>query len=432
MNRMLATIAILCLCVTPAEVDAAAADRARIGGYPGNLVYFSTSHLDGEQREKTEAALAFIVSSASPQPIIERCAPVKISDTLYRVDLESCQWKWQQFFRAVAKYPHYYGGAHYVYHADWFVTLLGDTTQSDAYYRLLLNNANPSRNDFLKAFGVNNDASVHFGVIVRSQAALGPSVAGIRLVENRPTNRRTSAWGTRDSAKIDDKSDPLEHPENNFKHDAEEWIVSIPKQSLTTGDRAALMAFFLSNAKGQRQEEAPPAIVTDHLGFRNQQAIRNVGSCIGCHANGYLEPGVSELRSLISKGLDLYATPKQRAEKIEAFHLSDAGKQIARDNEDVLLGIKLTNGLDGEANAEAFRGVFDYYDRDLSLSIAAMELHVPTEELQRALAYSSHVGYSLGGRLASLPHGGEISRAAWEQSGYAKASEALYLWRKSK
>lgn len=430
MLRMLATIAVLLLTITPAE--AALADRAQ---YPaaewGYLYYLSTSHLDGELRSKTEAALAFTVASSSQQQIAEKATPVKVADGLYRLDLRDLQWDWRQWHRVVASYP-YAHGLQLVYRGDWLVTQLGDTTGSDAYYRLLYGREKLTRGDFLKTWGVNNDVTYHFGVIVRSQAALGPSVAGIRLVENRPTNTRGSAWGTRDSAKIDERSDPLEHLDNRFRHDAEEHIVAMPKQSLTTGERGALMAFLLSDAKGVRQEEAPPKIVTDHLRFRNQAAIRNFGSCVGCHASGYLDPGVSELRTYITSGADVYATPKKLQEQIERFHLSDAGKQLRRDNEDFQAGVKMVNGLDGEANAEAFRGVFEFYDADLSLSTAAAELYTTPEEFRLALAWSNNLGYSLGARLSALPHGGTISRAAWEGGGYVKAQQAMYLWEKQK
>lgn len=47
------------------------------------------------------------------------------------------------------------------------------------------------------------------------------------------------------------------------------------------GSAGVPFAAWLNDAKGKRQEEAPPSIVTDHLGFRGQKAIRNWGSCVG-------------------------------------------------------------------------------------------------------------------------------------------------------
>jgi hypothetical protein len=432
LKPMHALILLTLLAVTPGEIQAVTADRARQAGeFPGNLVYFSTSHLDGEQRVAVGNTLKSRIAATSRQQIIEKCTPVQISETLYRVNLTNLDWDYRLFFPVVAKHP-YYGSKYYIYHADWFVTQISDTTKSDAYYRLLLGKADPNRGDFLNLLGVNNDVTYHFGIITRSKSPLGPAVAGLRFVENRPTNQRTSFWTTRDSSVINAKSDPLEHLQNDFKHEAEEHIGNLPKQSLSTGERGALMAFFLSDAKGKRQEEAPPSIVTDHLGFRNQNAIRNVGSCIGCHATGYLPPGESELRTYITNGLNVYAKPKEVQEFIERFHLSDAGKQLTRDNEDLAIGLRLCNGLGGEENYEAFRATFDYYDADLTLETAAQEVHTTAATLRLAIAYANTTGQNLGARLPALVHNGVISRASWEDYGYKTALYALADWGKSK
>lgn len=429
---MFSTVALLLLCVTPAEVQAVSLDRAQqVGVEPGYLVYFSTSHLEGEQREAVAAALKHRVAATSPQQILEKCVPQQIGDTLYRLNLKEAQWDYRQFFHAVAKHP-YYGSKQYIYHADWFVAQISDTTKSDAYYRLLLGKANPSRNDFLAFLGVNNDTTHHFGIITRSKSPIGPAVAGLRFVENRPTNQRGSFWTTRDSAEITPESDPLEHLTNDFKHEAEEHIGNLPKLSLSTGERGALMAFMLTNAKGERQEEAPPSIVTDHLSFRGQSAIRNVGSCLGCHATGYLPPGESELRTYIGNGLDVYAKPKEVQEFIERFHLSDAGKQLTRDNEDLATGLRLCNGLDGETDYEAFRSTMQYYDAELTLETAAQELHTTAAELRLAIAYANTTGQNLGARLPALVHGGTMSRASWEQYGYLTAAYAVQDWSRNK
>lgn len=434
MIRMFTTIALLALCITPADLDAAArADRAQ---FPvethGYYYYASTAHLLGESRAKCEAALAFTVASTSRQQIVEKCVPPKVADGLYRLDLQELKWDWRQWHKVVEHYPYGPPGKlSLVIRADWLVVQLGDTTESDGYYRLLYGTEKLSRDDFLRAWGVGTDKQFHFGIITKSEHPLGPAVAGQRHVENRPTATRGSAWLTRDSAKITSDSDALEHLAGDFKHDAEEHIVTIPKVSLTTGQRGALFAYLLSDGKGNRQEEAPPSIVTDHLGFRGQKAIRNFGSCVGCHATGYLDPGVSELRTYIRGGVDIYATPKELQEQIELFHLSDASKQIRRDNEDWVAGVAMVNGLDGESNAEAFAGTFATYDADVNLEAAASELYTTPETLRLALAYYNN-SHKLGARLAGLAHNLPMSRTAWEEpENYYTASVALNLWEAS-
>lgn len=439
--RMLTSIAILLFALTPAEYAAAEADRAQFPAADQPYVYYlTTSHLSGEQQAACEAAAAFVVASSSRQSIVEKCVPVEVQDGLSRINLVDLKWDWRVWHKLLASYPYSRapgsGAIPLVVRADWLVVQLSDTTGGTAYYELLYGSAKIDRDSFLKAWEANPDAAHHFGVIVKSKSAIGPAVSGIRLVENRPTGQRGSVWLTRDSAKITAESDPLEHLDGSFKHDAEELISTIPKVSISTGQRGALLAFLLSNAKGQRQEEAPAAIVTDHLGFRGQKAIRNFGSCIGCHATGFVDPGVSELRTYIkgnAAGVDIYATPKKLQEQIELFHLSDAGKQLARDNEDFQLGVKLINGLDGESNADAFRGTVEAYDREVDLDTAAAELHVAPKELRLALAHYNQQGGKVGARLAGLADGMALPRTRWEEiGGWYTAYVAVQAWEKSK
>jgi hypothetical protein len=430
---MIAVMAALLMSVTSAEILAAQADRAQyaVPHDYGYVFYLSTSHLSGEAKIKTENAIKFSSATSSRQQIIEKCVPVEVADGLYRIDLRDMKWDWRLWHKVVAKYPYAYG-LQSVYRADWLHVQLSDTTGSNAHYLLLYGRDDFNRNDFLKFWQVNNDITTHFGVICRSNDPSGPAVTGLRLVECRPTSLWGSAWGTRDSAVINKKSDPSENLQNNFQHDAEEWLIANPKQSTTTGKRGSLLAAWLNDAKGKRQEEAPPNIVTDHHGFRGQRAIRNWGSCVSCHAQGINDPGISELRTFIERGVLVDAKPKKVQEQIELYHLSDASKQIARDNEDFAAGVEMCNGLTGLENAEAFNAAIDLYDAELTLETAAAELHTDAKELRLALAYASNAGVNLGFRLSSLPHGGTITRAAWEQHGYYDAYRALSNWRTAK
>ena len=427
MTRMLPTLCLLLLTVSPADLQAAREDRAQFPVVEhGYCYYLSTSHLTGEERAKTEAALAFTVAWSSSQPLVEKCVPTPVADGLYRIRLDDLKWDWRQWHQVLATYPYDHKHPPLVVRADWLILQLADDTESDAHYRLLYGREQINRDDFLKFWGVNNEQQAAFGLIIKSDKPNGPAVAGLRWIENRPTNNRGSAWGTRDSAKITKDSDPLEKPDGSFKHDAEEWLVSQPKQSITTGERGFLLASLLNNARGVKQNEAPANIVTDHHGFRGQYAIRNRGSCVSCHAAGIIPPGVSELRTYIADGVDLYATPKKLQEQLELFHFSDAGKQLERDNEDFNTATRLVNGLDGPTNAECFTAALASYDAEVTLERAAAELYTKPEELRLALAYAS-AGVKLGARLAGLAHGKPLPRTAWEEH-YLTAAEALYAW----
>lgn len=431
MNRMVPIIAALLLAATPAENEAALADRAKFPvAEHGYCYYLSTGHLPGELKDQTEAALAFVVASCSRQPIVEKCTPVGIADGLYRIRLDELKWDWRLWIAGLKNYPYSRapGDVPLVIRADWLIIQLSDTTESKLHYQLLYGRDDLNRDDLLKFWGANNDAASHFGVVARSKAANGPAVSGLRLVENRPTANRGTAWGTSDSATIDTESDPLEHLDNRFKFDAQEWLVANPKQSLATGKHGSLLAAWLNDGNGKRQEEAPPSIVTDHHGFRGQRAIRNWGGCVSCHTSGINDPGVSEVRTFIQAGVDIYAKPKALQEQIESYHLTDAAKQVKRDQEDWEVAIKMVNGLDGELNAVAFAAAIDAYDANVTLESAAAELDCEPKELRLALAYASNGGAKLGARLAGLAHEQPMSRKAWEQNWY-QAYLALQAWR---
>lgn len=438
MTRMYATIALLLLAVSPIDYDAAIADRAQFPvSEHGYLYYLSTSHLEGEQQSKCNAILAYVVASSSSQQVIEKATPVQLQNGLHRVDLRDLQWNWRAWIKLVNRYPYNDrpGTLPLVIRADWLITQLADTSQGTDLYSLLYGDEKINRDQFLKFWGVNTDRRSHFAIIAKGDQSLSPVVARVREVENADTNQRTSAWLTLDAAKLTRETDPLEHPSGGAKHDAEEYIVGMPKVSILTGDRGMLLAFFLSNAKGERQESAPPNIATDHTSWRRRGDIRNGagGSCIGCHTQGLLEPGISELRQYIKgndAGVDLYVAPKALQEQVELFRLSSSAKQIARDNEDFAAALKFTNGLDGRANSEAFRSTIDSYDNDVTLQLAARELNTQADELRLAIAYYNQSGGKISARLAGLLDGLPMPRTRWEDAdGWYTAYVALKAWK---
>lgn len=420
----------LLLAITPAEYSAAQADRAQFPAADhGYYYYVSTAYLTGECRTKTETALALRVASSSAQPIVEKCTPLEVADGLWRIELRDLKWDWRLFHQVAHRHPYddRGDGLPLVLHAGWLVAQLSDGTESNAYYLLLYGTDKLSRADFEKFWGVNSRRQDAFGLIGRSTASDTPGHVGIRWVERNPTNQGHSRWYTRDSSKLTLASDPREHVRGDFKHEAEEHFVLMPKVSITTGQRGSLLAPLLSDAAGTRQEEAPPKIVTDVRGFRGQAAIRNPGSCISCHATGLREPGVNEFRSYIAAGVEAY-TDKTTQEQLELFHFSDVGKEFSRDNEDLALGFELVCGCDGPAAAEAFAGALEYYDRDLSLASAAAELGATPEEL--SLAIASYSDGTQGQLFAGLAHDKPVPRAVWEDGLYHTAYVALQVWRK--
>ncbi len=427
---MCALFLVLSLLGAADETQQARADRAQ---WPqaewGYLYYLSTTAAPAEHRAALARTTAFVVASASRAVVIERQLPQQVGDSdLYRIDLRGLEWDWRDWRQVLERYP-YAPDRHppLVVRADWLLVELTDAFASDSYYRLLYGGRNipKTRDEFLKFWRVDADPALRFGLI---EGHSGVALAGVRWIENRPTAARGYAWGTRDSARINAASDPLERPDGAFRHDAEEWIVGIPKWS-TAGPRGTLQAYLLANGQGKRQDRAPADIVADQTRFRGLPEIRTCGSCMQCHVAGIKGPRDNLLRRVIAAGVDLYAD-RPTQEQLERFHLADIATEVERNREDYAVIVQLITGNDPETNAWELKQCIDHYDAPVTLAQAACELATTPGELRQALAYASARQVPLGARLSALAHNQPMPRPAWEDA-FGTAYEVMALWRKA-
>lgn len=430
MNRMLTTtLALLAVfAASPAsEYAAAAAHRNTIPQQDwGYVYYFTTSGVKDADRDELTAAMRFVLPSLSMKPLVDSQIPLPVEGTnLHMIDTRNFGWEKALPKSLLKHYPYgLYGKQSLVIRADWFLPAAMDASETGIYYDLLFGFRPKTRDEFIKLLQISTDRQHAFGMI---EGQTGVGVQDIRWMESRAIPRGYS-WLTRDSRKIVAASDPLEHPDGNFKHDAEEWIIGVPKVSTATGLRGALQVYFLSNGQGVTQDKAPADIVTDHTGVRyGSQEIRNGVSCMACHTGGLNQPTVNEFRQLISMGVDVYAK-KGVQEQLEAFHLSDIGKEIDRNNEDFAGIVEHCTGLPPEKAVAAFVSRVKAYDAPVTLDLAANELGCMAQELQMALAYASNDG-DYPARLAGLAHGKPMLRHAWEAGNYLRAYAALKVWR---
>jgi hypothetical protein len=428
MNRMLSTLAILALFAASPADDYARANAHR-QSIPvqdwGYTYYFTTSGVPDAQRGDLETAMRFVLPSLTLKPLVDSQIPLQVEGTnLWMIDTRNFGWERSLPRLLVKHYPYgLYGPQALVIRADWFLPFATDASESGAYYDLVFGQRFKSRDEFTKFLQISNDRQYAFGLI---EGESGVAVQKKRWIESRPIPRGY-AWMTRDSAKIDYEHDPLEHPAGDFKHDAEEWIIGVPKLS-TTGNRGVMQVYFLSDGKGNVQDKAPAGIVTDRTGVRyGATEIRNGISCIACHTSGLNQPSVNEFRQLIVKGVDVYAK-KGTQEQLDAFHLSDINKEITRNNEDFSDIVTHCTGVAPEKAVAAFIGCVKSHDADVTLSQAAIELGAMPQELAFALALASNDG-SFRKRLAGLAHDKPILRQTWEDGTYLKAYYALKVWR---
>ena len=424
--------AVALLAVSPAESQAAFAHRATL---PPDVAaftwYLSLSDVPADEQFKLQAAIEYVVPSLCHKPYLPPQIPVKVDGSPI-VAINTLELGWAGVYeRGIQK--------HYPFRPDitqthrvpivvsglWFVTQVTDSNETPGFqYDLLYSGKPPATADEYLAFWQTQKQSAFFLGLIEGRS--GVSVQGHRTLENRPTANRGFMWLTKDSRKIDGAHDPLENLRpGQVKFDASEYIGAIPKQ--TSGKSGTLFSFFLSDAKGKRQEKAPADIVADTQQTRTTE-IRNYVSCIGCHASGINAPSVDEYREYLLGGASIHAYDRATKEQIEAYLEGDLGKEIRRNNEDYQAGVEMACGYPPAILSGFYTGLVRRYDADVDLEQAARELGSDPRELGLAIAWASENYVNLSARLAQLPHGKPMPRDRWESDSFP-AYTYLQAWR---
>lgn len=420
---------------SPETRAAANADRQQFPSTDWPYLYYLTTDALGDVRQLAAGrTAAFTLSSFSRAVVLEQHVPIQVAPGLYRIDLRGLQWSYSDWTAVLEAYPYAPESRPLplIVRADWLVVRLSDNFESDSGYRLLYGGKSipKTRAEFLKLWNIPDRGVQDPLLMAHVEQASGVSLLHVRRIQNLPAANRGYAWGTEDVAQrnFNAATDPLEHLIGGAQHDAEEWIVGFPKQSVTQGAAGMAQGYLLSNGKGVRQDRAPVDIVEDHTRFRGVAEIRNSGSCIQCHAEGIKPLNENGLREIIASGVELFADKKSQ-QIIEQQNLVEARLKIevVRAQEDYAAFVALATGWDVESNARAFRELVDTYDKPLTLEDCARELYVTPQDLEHALGYASSRQVKLGARLAGLAHDQTITRPYFE-SQYSTAYAAVKLW----
>jgi hypothetical protein len=431
----MAGIALLLTLIVVADPDAEAAyaDWQALGG--GNYAYATVgTERSQPAKERMVGQLAFVCASLSTQSYLGDQLPVKVTENVYRLNLDGLGWSkaWPVVLRKYYPYRADLGPHRYplTVQASWVVAELPDSVKTPGAAQLLLYGRELKNAKEFRAFhGVKVAKTEAFGYL---EGASGVQAEGLqRLMVNYDTDRRTRFFETFDSKIVAGKHDPLEKPIlGTLTYDGSELIVGLPKHY--NGEGGALQAYFLAQGnvdpktEGKSVDVAPVDLVKDHEGLRGAD-IRNHLDCMSCHAVGPQYPTLNGFKQYILGGAKIYADKHTQAE-LERFYQSPFVKELERQEEDFRTAVRLVNGLTAEKNVADFRACVREYDSPVTLAQAAREVYCKPEELRLAIGHYSNT-LKLSARLAMLAEGQAISRDQWKTSVRQVVCDVLPYWR---
>jgi mono/diheme cytochrome c family protein len=410
------------------------------------LRFYTLTHLYNQPRERVSdadmdlyrAALSKAVNSLTWKPRLVIPHPVDAEKTIFVVDLRELEWDRGDLWKYVlACYPY---GLTYENHADPayrapYVELV-DMSKSDLPYvradwfvatatRPPLYNALlqlPKTVDELETrLGVNLIQNFQNGRLVRSgfgQSEVSPQAN--RLVERHDELfggywRSYDFLGGSPNSQLTDFPLGPEFNQNPFPQQAfhqagGEIVFNLPNH---------LQAYLLVNAKGERIDEAPIAIVSDPQRTSGSGAIVNGLSCMACHDEGMkigfkdqIRLGTSVKDAALIKVQQLYPPPEAFNERLQEDRKTFLEAQYKALAPFLQLDPDPLKAFKGRP--EPISRINQYYRLDrLNADSAAAELGLPTQLLIDTLTRPGSSVFNLG--LGPLANGGNINRADWEK-----------------
>ena len=453
-------------------IIAAHADAQRLPlGTRQYVRYLSLYNLPAAERESAVKVLAFWVNSLSRSA--ELVAPVRVSETLLRVNLLDYGWEvktWDRladsdvyFHQQVDIFTNeywpggnfngrYFGAGYYrekkrvaasaswlpareaaeligwaqsrapVVRADWWfvqtVRQLSLRNRQDGigYYDWI---GVKNRDDFFKLIKLSEKDSLEIGKEMRA-AVLRSGVA----TQNRQIVRLQALtgghWTTLDTDDSTGNGNAIERlKRGEFVHKAEEHFGVAPN---------GLFYFLLCDKQGALQPSAPDFIGPDDSPLRSGRdgRIHPGLSCIRCHVEG-LRPINDWVRQTLRTPLGLQSADYKELVELRRQYFSNLEGQLERDRFVFAEALAACNGLKPAENAKVFARFWDRYaENDRGPAEVAVELGVTEPVLIQALkSYVKATGSLptlMAGLLQNPPVG--IRPEHWEAL-YEQAQEII-------
>jgi hypothetical protein len=397
----------------PGEALAAALAHARsLPPDPARqLRYLDLSHLPEEQLYPAFQVLCFHINSLSRESNLVRPRMLEggkllaidlrdfgldpavygrlaTADTYFHVQLEYTDPKSGRKDRRPAV-PPWLNGADYaelirltntqtpILRGDWF--LAQTCAQKDrvaGYYDLL--GLGKKEADFQRLIGANPAEAKR----LRLETAASVATSTVAL-HNRGIFRQQSLtgghWVTLDFKTSTDRQNTarlLAGDTEPPQGDASEQYGVLPNR---------LFAYWLQDAKGNRQDTAPDDIASDGKSTSTDRRVHVCLSCVRCHAGG-LQPVDDFARNLFRGPLQLVSPDYDKLKRLRQLYLSDLPGQIGDDNNRYAGAVDAVNGLTPPENSRYYAAMFEaFFDTPLAPAVMARELGCTEAGLLRAV-----------------------------------------------
>ena len=377
------------------------------------LRYFSLAHLynagvSDEELDTDRAALSKLVNSLSWHREITPLMSIDPSRTIFRIDLRDYNWTAATWNLLLAVYP--YGirsadsrvidrlsGSPLPYlRGDWFVA----NASIPPIYHDILGLPGTVR-ELEQALGIEAARDLREEKNVVRAGLRSSAVSQNNRVLERHVSPHGAYWKSFDfRSNLDDQNiftDPL-----RLNPAGGEIIFNLPN---------GLQAYFLTNAFGQRIDEAPISIVSDRNN-PDDPVIRNGRSCMSCHYSG-IQSFKDEVRAVV-RGLSFTSFDQQKA--LAVYPEQDTlDRLIERDRNRFEQSVKAIAAASASAQAEPVNAPLSRrFLAEMSVRRAAAEAGLEASEFQARVSRSPRLLERGYGQL--LVRGGGIRRDAWDRN----------------
>ena len=376
------------------------------------LRYFSLTNrynagVPEAELESYRSALSKLINSLSWHREITPLMSIDPSRTIFRIDLRDYNWTAASWNLLLAVYP--YGirsadsgvidrlsGSPLPYlRGDWFVA----NASIPPLYHDILGLPRTVR-ELEQALGIEAARDLREEKNVVRAGLRSSAVSQNNRVLERHVSPHGAYWKSFDfKSNLDDQNifkDPL-----RLNPAGGEIIFNLPN---------GLQAYFLTNAFGQRIDEAPISIVSDRNN-PDDPVIRNGRSCMSCHYTG-IQSFKDEVRPVV-RGLSFASFDQQKA--LALYPEQDTlDRLIERDRNRFEQSVKAIAAASASAQAEPVNALSHRFLAEMSVSQAAAEAGLEASEFQARVSRSPRLLERGYGQL--LVRGGGIRRDAWDRN----------------